>query len=490
MALTFEQIADSALASGNKLLSREGDKCVLTCLTHGGEFTQHRVHVRKGKTGCKSCISDKNRKTALKQVDRFVAEGRKVAAARRLTESQASVRLLAHGMLLIHKTESSKGRWLAECVTHGNQFDAVGAQLLRGFKNCPDCIEEKQLAAAIIGNKASPTAKPFTLEQANGRVPEGFTITEYLSLSRPKTIRHDACGHEWSTTSSRVLYGQVSCPKCDPSGSSKEERDVYAYVLTLCPDAINGHRYLGRNSVDIYIPSLRIGIEYNGLYWHSATVREVRHIEAKREHAETMGIRVINIYQDEWLKSRAKIEAFLRQALLGADKTIGARQCKVAPVSVADARAFCEANHLQGYYGVNPIGLIHKGEIVAVATTGANKGHRANELGRWCVKQGLQITGGLSKVMAAMPHVTVSYCDLGKHTGAGYIAAGWSIQSQSTHTYWYTDYTERKSRHQFQKHKLKELGAIGNTEAEMAASMGWYQIGGCSQLKLVRQTTL
>lgn len=53
--------------------------------------------------------------------------------------------------------------------------------------------------------------------------------------------------------------------------------------------------------------------------------------------------------------------------------------------------------------------------------------------------------------------------------------------------YFYTDGKQRLSRQRFQKHKLAKLpGVSGTTEREMANSLGYYQIGGCRQLKLVR----
>ena len=53
--------------------------------------------------------------------------------------------------------------------------------------------------------------------------------------------------------------------------------------------------------------------------------------------------------------------------------------------------------------------------------------------------------------------------------------------------YYYTNGIERINRQRFQKHKLMKMkDAQGDTERELAASLGYYQLGALKQLKLVR----
>ena len=61
------------------------------------------------------------------------------------------------------------------------------------------------------------------------------------------------------------------CPCCG-GGTSKSENEIYSYVCSLVgkENVIKKDRQiLGKYELDIYVPSKKIAIEYDGLYWHS-----------------------------------------------------------------------------------------------------------------------------------------------------------------------------------------------------------------------------
>ena len=71
--------------------------------------------------------------------------------------------------------------------------------------------------------------------------------------------------HEWKTSFNMRVQG-TGCPKCN-SGKSAPELRVYCELKTVFPDAENRKKILGRE-VDIYVPELNLGVEYDGWYWH------------------------------------------------------------------------------------------------------------------------------------------------------------------------------------------------------------------------------
>ena len=79
------------------------------------------------------------------------------------------------------------------------------------------------------------------------------------------------CGHSWKASIGSRGVGS-GCPKC-PSrlGTSFPEQAIYYYLLKAFPDAENSYHEFFKNGseLDIYIPSLRVGIEYDGKAWHS-----------------------------------------------------------------------------------------------------------------------------------------------------------------------------------------------------------------------------
>lgn len=75
-------------------------------------------------------------------------------------------------------------------------------------------------------------------------------------------------GHSWKARVSARDYGN-GCPYCtSKSRTSKPEQILYYYILKYFKDARNMATVNGI-SYDIYIPSRRVAIEYDGSYWHS-----------------------------------------------------------------------------------------------------------------------------------------------------------------------------------------------------------------------------
>lgn len=84
------------------------------------------------------------------------------------------------------------------------------------------------------------------------------------------------CGYEWSANPNKLLAG-TGCPNCNNRNkTSFPEQAIFYYLRKVYPDAIN--RYKIENTkceLDIYIPSIAIGIEYDGVHWHTKEKREL-----------------------------------------------------------------------------------------------------------------------------------------------------------------------------------------------------------------------
>lgn len=97
------------------------------------------------------------------------------------------------------------------------------------------------------------------------------------------------------TIRDRVRRG-YGCPVCNGEHqTSFPEQAIFYYVRKTYPDAINRYKD-GRFELDIYIPNLKIGIEYDGEFWHrNKSLSEKK----KDEHFTNKGIRVIRIKETE-----------------------------------------------------------------------------------------------------------------------------------------------------------------------------------------------
>lgn len=110
-------------------------------------------------------------------------------------------------------------------------------------------------------------------------------------------------------------YLQQGCPICALSKqTSRGEKEVCAYIKSIYSGEVleNDKTQIGRMELDIFLPELRIGIEYNGTHWHK--LKEERqpgcHAEKERRCKEA-NILLINVEERDWKNNRKSIENLL-----------------------------------------------------------------------------------------------------------------------------------------------------------------------------------
>ena len=130
-----------------------------------------------------------------------------------------------------------------------------------------------------------------------------YSKTEYKGAKEKITVICKDHG-KFSQQAAAHLLGQ-GCPRCSIK-ISKGESEIFTYVKSFCPDAIQSDRtVLDGKEIDIFIPSKNIGIEFNGLIWHSTKHGKSRtYHQDKSDLAATKGVRLIHIWEDEWRDKR------------------------------------------------------------------------------------------------------------------------------------------------------------------------------------------
>jgi hypothetical protein len=152
-------------------------------------------------------------------------------------------------------------------------------------------------------------------------------------------------------------------------GKSKPELELYDFVKSICSDAQNGVVGLAKDSkqeIDIYIPPLNIGIEFNGCYTHSDAQREKNYHFDKRKRFFESGLYYFQIWEDDWTFNRDVVQNFIRNKLGKNDQRIGARKCVARTLTKQEFDSFMDANHMQGTCNASiMIGLIYNNEVVS-----------------------------------------------------------------------------------------------------------------------------
>ena len=167
------------------------------------------------------------------------------------------------------------------------------------------------------------------------------------------------------------LHGH-GCPSCNNTFSIGE-MEIYQYLCEILGKenvVLHDRSILNGKEIDIYIPNKNIGIEYNGLYWHSELNGKDKwyHVN-KLNECNDKGIRLIQIFEDEYVYNKElvlrKIEHILNIERL-CPKIMG-RKCTILEISNNEAKEFLMKNHIQGYSNTTlSLGAFYQGTLVGV----------------------------------------------------------------------------------------------------------------------------
>lgn len=186
-----------------------------------------------------------------------------------------------------------------------------------------------------------------------------------------------------------------------------------------------------KHELDLFSPEKRIGIEFNGDYWHSSYMKDKKYHLEKSLLAESKNIRLIHIYEYEWNDSRLRpiIESLIKIASGNVADRIYARNCTIKKITNNDAKEFNNMNHLQGHRNASvTYGLFYNDKLVQLMSFSKHPKYEW-EIVRGCPGSNNIVVGGVSKLFHQFveeysPRTVFSYCDFNKFDGKGYEALG------------------------------------------------------------------
>lgn len=117
---------------------------------------------------------------------------------------------------------------------------------------------------------------------------------DVLAGSEKKVWWKCSKGHEWQSVISSRVAGR-GCPTCTAELHTSFPEQAILFYFSKVTEALNRH-YIDGREIDVYLPELSVGIEYNGLYYHQN--REVQD-SLKVQFFNERGIRVIQVREAE-----------------------------------------------------------------------------------------------------------------------------------------------------------------------------------------------
>ena len=397
------------------------------------------------------------------------------------------------------------------CPTHG-EFWQTPHNHLKGY-GCAECGKEKSHLSKI-------TTEDFIVKskEIHGNKYD-YSKACYKTCDTKVCIICPEHGEFWQTPSNHI--NGSGCPKC----ANEKRKNTLLKDTKLFIDAatlIHGEKtedeiislfseiehqqhnreILNGMEIDIFIPPLKLGIEYNGLRWHSEEFgKDHRYHLDKLNKCNEQGIKLIQIFEDEWINHRDICESKLKQICgLNTNPKIYARKCEIREISNKnEVYEFLDKNHIQGRTGFTiALGAYYQNNLVGVMTFKKEK-EGYWDLNRFATDINYQCVGIGGKLFKHFtrnyPFIEIkSFADrrwTTDPTNNLYTKLGFDFDSYVPPSYWYYNpkFNPYIRFHKFgfrKQHLHNQYGLpLTMTEHEMTTALGYTRIWDCGLIKYV-----
>lgn len=308
------------------------------------------------------------------------------------------------GISLLSSMSEWKGRkalYNVKCNTCGLVFQS---HMISGhMNNCPYCNESSSEYNQLVKLKKLCADNLLTLLD-NVYIPS-------LTKGRPTyKVQCNVCG---TVFRARFIGKQVTnCPKCCARKQrSNRERGISAMLDSYNILHYNNYRGLGvtlPNSsnaleLDIYIPHLHIGFEFNGQAFHNSSKglyhKDINYHKWKTEQFLSKGVKVYHI----WDFVSDDLSQSIVRSKVGLSERIYARACCVSKLSLEESQEFLSRCHPDGWVKANHYyGLYHNNDLVAVMSFVHKVSHQSKnqwEISRFATELNTTVVGGFPKLL-------------------------------------------------------------------------------------------
>jgi len=499
-------------------------KVKIICPIHGVFEQIPNNHINAGR-GCNQCGIEKTANDKRLPVDQFIQKAREVHGDRydyslvEYKNNTTRIKIICpvHGIFEQKPSNHLDGHGCRKCSSfyttdqfiekakevHGDRYDYSLVEYKDSQTKvkiiCPIHGVFKITPAKHLFNKGCPKC---SREEMSKRMSDDSTV--FIQKAREvHGDRYDYSLVEYKDSKIKVkiicsihgVFEQIPnnhtqgqhCPKCN-GGTSIQEQNIQNWLSDYINIETNNKSVISPYELDIVIPSKKIAIEYNGLYWHSEQQgkNQTYHLN-KHQLCEEAGYRLIQIWENEWAQKKDIVKSIILSAIGMYERKIGARQCKVEDIDSITARQFYDNNHIQGFHGGKHKGLLHKGELVSMMTIDIT-----NNIQRFVNKINYQVIGAFSKLLKSfnINDTITTFSDLRYFTGDVYRKNGFMLKYITKPNYYYHRRNEFYSRVSFQKHKLKDKLEVFDpnlTEYQNMLNNGYDRIWDCGHMKFKKE---
>lgn len=393
------------------------------------------------------------------------------------------------------KNYVGNGYWNCDCECGNTNIVKRGKELKNGYTKSCGCNTIHSIQMSKSPNRTEEQMKAVRSTQEllsfmGNESPTLQELSEKLGLSYSHTVK--ICNKLNVTSFMTTLRYDIL---------QNELTELIKGILPEDKIITNDRKVLQGRELDIYIPTRRIAIEFNGSYWHSTLFKEERYHQQKTIDCAKQGIHLIHIFEYEWKDAtlRQKIINYLF-SILASNKVIYERQTTVKHIDYTEASKFCDKFHFQNsVYGEIYIGCYHETELLAVMIVGkqsSKSNKHSYELLRICFRPAITLVGGLEKMWVYLLdnhniNSLVTYIDITKFNGNSYTAIGFKPCRDEVMTEPGYVWVRPSTNHVVNCYQTNKSGLIidsrsimQNTEDEIMDNLGYLKIYNCGSIKL------
>jgi hypothetical protein len=224
-----------------------------------------------------------------------------------------------------------------------------------------------------------------------------YTIVNYCDI-------HDNFTITYNQLYNRIKYGlrkRQICTSCNKISytSSITENEIKEFLLTI--DSNIEKKIFDFGEIDCYSKKYNIGIEYNGLYWHSSERKPNDYHINKTNNAQKAGIELLHINEDEWKFKKNIVKSIINKKFNNSKQLnyINSSNCIIKNINRITHIDFVNENNIESYEGICDIelGMYHNDKLISILSF--QKKNNNYEIRYFCDKLNVVVNNSLKSFL-------------------------------------------------------------------------------------------